>query len=225
MRKKKREDFRPEPKIGRIRKLELFPQARFSPSVSQDLPKFSAVLLAGGKSSRMGSDKALLPLAGGRLLWQRQLQLLQSLGPQRLFVSGPFREGFSAGVDFLSDERPGLGPLGGLAAALQASSSPFLVLLAVDLPAMTTAFLTGLLLQCRQEKGMVLRDKYFEPLAAVYPRAALAIARKRLAGPDLSMQGLVAELIEKGLVQTRALSPEEKPLFKNWNTPEDSAAP
>lgn len=191
--------------------------------MSQDLPGFSAVLLAGGNSSRMGSDKALLPLGDGRLLWQRQLQMLQSLGPRELFVSGPFRPGFPAGVEFLADERPGLGPLGGLAAALKASSTPLLLLLAVDLPSMTAAFLAGLLLQCRREQGLVLRDKYFEPLAAVYPRAALAVAVERRAGPDLSMQGLVAELIAKDLVRTRMLSPEEKPLFRNWNTPEDSA--
>ena len=50
---------------------------------------FAAVLLAGGRSRRMGRDKALLPLADGRLLWQRQWDVLRELGPAELFVSGP----------------------------------------------------------------------------------------------------------------------------------------
>ena len=60
---------------------------------------FAAVLLAGGRSRRMGRDKALLPLPDGRLLWERQLDvLLRELGPAKLFLSGPRRAGFPAGT-------------------------------------------------------------------------------------------------------------------------------
>ena len=85
---------------------------------------FAAVLVAGGRSRRMGRDKALLRLRDGRLLWERQLKILQSLGPGELFVSGPARDGFPADVVLLADERPDYGPLSGIVAALEAMEAP-----------------------------------------------------------------------------------------------------
>ena len=79
---------------------------------------FAAVLLAGGRSRRMGRDKALLPLPDGRRLWQRQLAVLESLHPAELFISGSAREGVPSLIPCLDDETPGLGPLGGIVAAL-----------------------------------------------------------------------------------------------------------
>ena len=73
----------------------------------------SAVLLAGGKSSRMGRDKALLEI-DGEPLWRRQLATLRALEPEQLMVSGPPRgEG-----ETVADEIEDAGPLGGVAAAL-----------------------------------------------------------------------------------------------------------
>ena len=51
----------------------------------------SAVLLAGGRSSRMGQDKAFLEIAG-QMLWRRQIETLRALSPEQLMISGPPRE-------------------------------------------------------------------------------------------------------------------------------------
>ncbi len=115
--------------------------------------RFAAVLLAGGQSRRMGRDKALLLVDGGRVLWERQLDVLRSLGPAELFISGPARPGFPYDVRLLEDERPGLGPLSGIVAALEAMTTPLLVVLAVDLPAMRADFLRGLLAGCSVNPG------------------------------------------------------------------------
>ncbi len=130
----------------------------------------------------MGRDKALLPLSDGRLLWQRQLDVLRQLGPAELFVSGPRREEFPPELVCLPDEQPGRGPLGGIASALGAMSAVQLVVLAVDLPLMTPEFLRGLLERATDGHGVVPQHResgLHEPLAAVYPSACLALAQAR----------------------------------------------
>ena len=183
----------------------------------------AAVLLAGGQSRRMGRDKALLALPGGRLLWQRQLDVLRELAPAELFLSGFARPGFPADVPLLADELPGCGPLGGIAAALAAMASPRLVVLAIDLPHMTAAFLRGLLAECGAGQGVVPRaaDGFFEPLAAVYPRTAHAEARARLGRGEYALQPFVRTLTAEGKASARRIRQEETVLFTNWNVPED----
>ena len=192
---------------------------------------FAAVLLAGGRSQRMGRDKALLRLEDGRRLWERQLAVLRELGPAELFISGPRRDGFPAEVSCLADTLPGRGPLAGIAAALRAATSPRVVVLAVDLPEMTAGFLRGLLGAQGggkdEESGIVPQtaDGFFEGLAAVYPRVGLAVAERQLEGNDRSLQTFVRELVRSGLVTARPVAVEEAGLFANWNRPEDLADP
>ena len=78
----------------------------------------SAVLLAGGKSRRMGQDKAKL-IFRGQPLWQIQLDLLRKLEPEEIFVSARTDPAWRPlGVQFVSDEAPSRGPLSGLSATL-----------------------------------------------------------------------------------------------------------
>jgi molybdopterin-guanine dinucleotide biosynthesis protein A len=181
---------------------------------------FGAVLLAGGASRRMGRDKALLPLPDGRLLWQRQLAVLEALAPAELFISGPPKDGYPAEVRRLDDAAAGLGPLGGVAAVLRAVQVPLLVVLAIDLPLMTAEFLRKLLDRCEPEQGCVPRhgaSDLYEPLAAVYPRACGALAERQMRGEDRSMQAFVRAA--GSLLQPRDISAEEELLFANWNYP------
>ena len=182
-------------------------------------PSFAAVLLAGGRSRRMGRDKALLPVPGGGLLWQRQIGILRSLGPAELFISGPARPGFPEDACLLADDRPGCGPLAGIAAALGAMRAPLLVVLAVDLPAMEADYLRGLLARCAPGMGSVPHGEFYEPLAAVYPRECLETARERLRGGSLALQGFVRAA--GSLLRPRPIAPGEKMLFVNWNEPGD----
>ncbi len=185
----------------------------------------SAVLLAGGRSSRMGRDKAEMVLPDGRPLWRRQLDdVLRPLGPAEIFLSGPPRAGLPADVCALPDAMPGLGPLAGIAAALGAAGSPLVVVLAVDLPAMTAGFFRERLLpRCEPGRGAVGvgTNGFFEPLAAVYPRAAHGLAGERLRGADRSLQGLLRDAVAAGLITPVELQPRDAAQFVNWNRPED----
>ncbi len=184
---------------------------------------FAAVLLAGGQSRRMGRDKALLPLPDGRLLWERQLGVLRELRPAELFISGSARPGFPADVPLLADEFPGRGPLGGIAAALAAMKSARLVVLALDLPKMDAPFLQGLLASSQEGSGMVPRhpgaDGFYEPLAAIYPRACAPAAREALHAGRLSLQAFVQSAGPS--LRPYLLATGQEGLFANWNRPED----
>jgi molybdenum cofactor guanylyltransferase len=180
----------------------------------------SAVLLVGGKSSRMGCDKALLEIEG-EPLWRRQLETLRGLAPEQLMLSGPRREEWSE-CEFVADEIVDAGPLAGAAAALAKCATPFLVVLAVDLPMMTTNFLQSLLALCRGGVGVVPRGAGgFEPLAAVYPASCAALAAAALGTGDFSMQSFVRTGMSGHLLMEREISVAEIPLFANLNTPAD----
>ena len=200
------------------------PFVYFVPFVdTSPLPPFTAVLLAGGKSTRMGRDKAGV-LIDGQPLWQRQLATLRAVHPHELFVSGkPDGPYAGAGVEILPDNFPGLGPLAGLEAALRRASHPLVLVLAIDLPAMTADFLSSLVRHAAASAtGCLPRaDRWFEPLAAVYPRACLPLAEACLRDADRSMQRFVRLAVEQGFMGVRELPDGERALFKNLNEPGD----
>jgi molybdopterin-guanine dinucleotide biosynthesis protein A len=183
--------------------------------------RWSAVLLAGGKSSRMGRDKTQLEVQGEPLL-THQIETLRRLSPEQLFLSGPLSD---PRCETIADELAGAGPLAGIALALRKCSSSHLVVLAIDLPMMTTVFLRSLLHLCREQKGVVpRRDQRFEPLAAVYPKSSAPLAAAALQNGDFSLQSFVQAGVSQDLLLVRKISDDEAPLFTNLNTPADLAA-
>ena len=189
----------------------------------------AAVLLAGGKSSRMGRDKSALPV-DGEPLWQRQLATLRATDPAELFISGKSDGPYAkAGVEILADEFPDCGPLGGIATALRRCKSERLLVLAVDMPAMTAGFLRTLVEESqRTGKGVVpsvaadgMRRANLEPLAAVYPRTALAVADECLRVGEFKLEGFIRKLEASRLVSVSAVAEKDFALFMNWNEPED----
>lgn len=195
----------------------------FCGRVNATPPPFSAVLLAGGKSTRMGRDKAGL-IVEGQPLWQRQWATLRATEPREVFISGPANGIFAgAGVPIVADSVPGLGPLGGLVAALRCARHPILLVLAVDMPAMTAGFLRRMVCAAAAgETGIVPRfgDSY-EPLAAVYLRSQLPIVEDALRRGNRSLQHLVRAGVAGGMIAEYPVSEEERRLFRNLNRPAD----
>lgn len=193
------------------------------PSVAASVPSFDAVLLAAGHSIRMRRDKALLPHDGG-LLWQRQLDVLDRAGAKQVFLSARTDQAWAADApgfaSVVRDATPNSGPLGGIVAGLEQSGQGQLAVLAVDLPQMTPEWFTTLLADCVPGRGAVGRNgKWFEPLAAVYPRELLPLAQAALERRELSLQKLLAAGVAEGLLKVREISTVESPWFANWNEP------
>jgi molybdopterin-guanine dinucleotide biosynthesis protein A len=184
--------------------------------------RFSAVILAGGRSTRMGLDKAFLPLRGTTLL-ERQVRLVRELGPAEIFISGRDGTDYGAfGLPVLLDRFVDLGPLAGVERALAEAHAPLLLVLAVDLPDMTADFLRGLAARCRAGSGLAPHTRLgLEPLAAFYPTSMQPIAAGLLREGRAAMTEFVRRGVETGLVDEWACPPEEEARFRNWNGPED----
>ena len=188
---------------------------------------FSAVVLAAGRSTRMGRDKALLDVAGVPL-WRRQRDLLAAAGAAEIFLSArPEQDWARSASGFaavLHDALPESGPLVGLTAALERAAHPWLAVLAIDLPAMTAAWFEQLLGECTPGVGAVgRRGELFEPLAAIYPRELKWLAWEAIARDQYALQPLLRTAVEQGLLRVRELTPAETRVFVNWNSAESGA--
>ena len=183
---------------------------------------FSAVILAGGKSSRMGRDKAWLEV-GGQSLLARQIGLMREIGAAEIFISGRTDVDYSAfGCRVLQDKIFDAGPLAGIERALDAAEFPLLLVLAVDLPEMTAKFLCALAANCSGTSGAIPRaNGNIEPLAAFYPKAAHSLAESLLRAGDNAVANFAERCIQSSLGRFIELDADETRQFANWNSPAD----
>ncbi|MEY2438959.1 MAG: molybdenum cofactor guanylyltransferase [Verrucomicrobiota bacterium] len=184
--------------------------------------KFSAVLLAGGESRRMGRDKATL-LFSGAPLWKRQIELLRQLEPAEIFISGRTDPVWRpANVDFVADVPPSRGPLSGLAASLRRIQTDHLLTMAIDMPLMTAAWLGGMCDRIEPGHGLLpMIGNRAEPLAAIYPVEVAADCDKALAGKDFSLQSVVRQLVAAGTLRIVEVPEDGQELYRNINIPAD----
>jgi molybdopterin-guanine dinucleotide biosynthesis protein A len=188
----------------------------------RNVENVTAFILAGGKSSRMGADKAFLEL-GGRTLLARALEMAGSVAQQVRAVGDKTK--FAPFGIVVDDIYPECGPLGGIHAALMSTTTDFNLMLAVDLPFMRREFLELLLSEARRTKAMVTVARvagFFQPLCAVYRKEFTEVAERSLQAGKNKIGSLFGE------VNTRVIEEEELrkagfavELFRNLNTPEE----
>ncbi|MDP8977916.1 MAG: molybdenum cofactor guanylyltransferase, partial [Actinomycetota bacterium] len=127
----------------------------------------TGLVLAGGDSTRMGRDKALLRL-GGRTLVERAVAVLADCCDPVLVASGDGRRLPGPGVEQVAD-RSGAGPLAGILGGLERSPHPLVAVVAVDMPYASAAVLRALAAQWRGEPAVVPSVAgRLEPLHAVW---------------------------------------------------------
>lgn len=178
--------------------------------------RFSGIVLAGGRSLRMGRDKALLEI-NGRSLLEHQVEKLRRLGIADVVVAG--REGPVDGARCVPDRRPGLGPLAGLHAGLMAARREHCLVLGVDTPLAPEAALAVLAeahLRSGCDATLLSHGDRCEPLIAAYRSALAALAGEVLAGEDRSLRALLRRIDWRGCPCD---GPEA--LLVNCNTPDD----
>lgn len=185
---------------------------------------FAAVLLAGGRSTRMKQDKALMHWHG-QDLWQAQLHKLQSIGASCVLLScrreQPLFPG--DGVEIMHDpEGVDEGPLGAITRCLELVQMPLLVL-AVDMPWMTAAFLREHLVPHGDSpKGTFFRGQHGdETLAGLYVPAMLPHMRQALSQKNYKLQHVIEACVHSGSAVTIQIGDHQAAFFHNVNTPMD----
>lgn len=160
---------------------------------------YSLLLLAGGKSSRMGTNKAEL-LYEGRTFVENLIEKAKYLGLQKIYLSG--YQNKLENIQVVYDIYPEIGPLGGLHAGLLAVQTPYCLVLPVDIPQIPVGLLEELLdthkkqiLDCEMEKLplVVERDGFMEPLIGVYPASMLEFIEDRIKAQRLSVFRMLKE--------------------------------
>ncbi len=182
---------------------------------------WTGVILAGGKSSRMGHDKALIEVEGLPML-ERTVELLRPHAREILVIGDPAKYA-PQHATVIPDDSPGKGPLGGLVTALYRARYVRLLVLACDLPAVNDRLLVRLKVELDRGYDAVVprHDGLIEPLAAAYHRHAIEPLEACVKNDVLKMSDALA------CVRTAFLdiAPGEKgwpaDLFRNLNTPDD----
>ncbi len=194
--------------------------------IMQPLPQIETFILAGGRSTRMGQNKALLPLAGQPLV-QHMIDLAWSIPTIVQLVGDP--QSLLAYAAVSEDHFPGQGPLAGIHAALVASVAEQVLILAVDMPFLTPDFLRFLIAQAQAQsqtsEALVTVPRLadgWQPLCAVYHKEFLPYAERALQQGRNRIDSLYSE------VSVQTISEETlhnhgfgSSLFRNLNTPED----
>jgi molybdopterin-guanine dinucleotide biosynthesis protein A len=172
----------------------------------------------------MKQDKALLQWHGQEL-WQVQLHKLQSLGAERVLLSCRCEQPLfvSDGVEIIHDPA-GVddGPLGAITRCLECVQMPLLVL-AVDMPWMTAAFLREQLSEHENpDQGWFFRGSHgAEALAGMYVPAMLPHMRQALSEKNLKLQHVIEACVHAGSALTHEMSGDQAAFFHNVNTPSD----
>jgi molybdenum cofactor guanylyltransferase len=183
---------------------------------------FTAVLLAGGRSRRMGQDKSALPWGDATLL-AHQARTLRTTGAQQFLLSGRVDQALALeGFSIVPDSESGAGPAAALADAWRLTSAEVLLALATDLPRMPAAYLRELAVGALQQQRSVVPvvGGRYEPLAAAWHRSCLV---EFVDAAGRSLQSICAALVARDLLTPRQVSDGEAQLFENVNTPEDYA--
>jgi molybdenum cofactor guanylyltransferase len=180
-------------------------------------------VLAGGHSSRMGSPKGLLEI-GGLTLVARTVRLLAPLCSSVTVVGAPERYRHLT-FAVIADERPDIGPLGGILTALGATATDWNLVVACDLPYLSPEWLRYLIGRAAHSAARVVlpeSEAGAEPLCALYHREAAAAIRASIDRGVLKVtRALEPVPIERVTpAEIRTFDPRGV-LFQNLNTPED----
>jgi molybdopterin-guanine dinucleotide biosynthesis protein A len=154
--------------------------------------KYTGVIVAGGKSSRMGSDKGLL-LYRGKPLVQYSIDLLKPFCSE-LLISTQNREYAQFGLPMIADEITDCGPMGGIYSSLKSTNADILFVLACDMPFVTPETVVKLL-SCNHEFDCLVPrvNEKLEPLCAIYSRKLFKKIEGRILAGNLALHSLILE--------------------------------
>jgi molybdenum cofactor guanylyltransferase len=183
----------------------------------------NSILLAGGMSTRFGSNKNLIKVEG-EILINKIVNVLKNVFDRVYVIVNDLNEySFLEGVELLEDIIPDKGPLGGLYTGLFYSTDEYNYLSASDMPFITEQYLKFLSRQDRDYDVLVPEYRgYIEPLAGIYSRNCLPVIRRKLEDNNLKIKGFYPEVKVKKL-ESNSISKvaDLEKLFFNINNKED----
>lgn len=184
--------------------------------------KVSGIVLAGGRSSRMGQDKTLL-LVNTVTLIEKTVQELSKVVDEIIIASNHENKYHIPGTIEIPDSFPDMGPLGGIHAGLIRANYPYSFVVAGDMPFFTADLAEYLLSKCKGYDVIAPEiNGAWEPLCAVYSRNCLKPIEKFLAADRRKVFGFYPSVrVLKVKEEELANIGTAENIFCNLNTPED----
>jgi molybdopterin-guanine dinucleotide biosynthesis protein A len=190
------------------------------------MPEMTGLIMAGGKSRRLGQDKRFLVL-NGRSCLQRVLDAYRGIFEDVLIVADTKKPFPDMGVRIVEDLIPGMATLGGLYTGLQYAQGEQVFAAAVDMPCLSPGTI-HIVLQQADQGDIVIPELagQLQPMHAVYSKACLPYIKRLLDQSCFKVQELcnIPELNVHRIPQSafQVVDPELRSFF-NINTPEDLA--
>jgi molybdenum cofactor guanylyltransferase len=180
------------------------------------------VILAGGQSRRLGTDKALLRLQGQTLL-ASTIERLRPLCQEIIVVTNSPRAHTHPSARLVGDLFPGMGSLGGIYSGLQAALTTYSVAVACDMPFLN-AGLVGYMATLAASYDVVMPrvGDSLEPLHAIYSKVCLPYMKELLERNDLKIIDFLPHVRVRYVAEDElaAWDPQQRS-FLNINTPQD----
>jgi molybdopterin-guanine dinucleotide biosynthesis protein A len=185
----------------------------------------TVAIQAGGKSSRMGTDKAFVPFRG-RPMIEIVMERVAALGAETILITNRPEAYAHLGLPMLGDVFPEQGPLGGIHAAVHYASRPHVLIVACDMPWLNRPLLEHLVSLRATADIIVPRwDQFPEPLHAIYSKACLEPIEENIRAGRLKITGFYGRVAVRFVdrEEIERFDPEGRS-FVNVNTPDELAA-
>lgn len=183
-------------------------------------PDITGIVLAGGKSSRMGSNKSLLRWKDNTLV-EQAIQVLKPLCNKVVISSNNFVYDFT-GCETWPDEIPQQAPIIGIYSCLKRSATEVNIVLSCDMPFASTELLKHLL-GCSGKGAVVvpLHDGFMEPLCGIYKRSIIPDLEQQITTNEFSLHRFIESCPHHYAEIDEKLPFYHSRLFLNINTPDD----
>lgn len=181
--------------------------------------QITAIILSGGKSKRMGSDKALLEINGTSLL-EKSIKLCNPFCND-IIISSNNLEHQNFGYSVIADEVENCGPIGGIASCLKKSNTEWNFVISVDAAFVENDFIEFLFSVIENAEAIVpVSENGKEPLIALYNTSCLPVVEEKLEAGDFKMHNLLNAINTK-FVDAQSWVDKYPKLFHNLNRPGD----
>ncbi len=174
----------------------------------------TGIVIAGGKSSRMGQNKALMNFKGKRLI-DNAISVINPLVDTVIISSNDLLPDIS--YLQIQDKYTGIGPISGLYSCLLASNSECNLIIPCDVPLVSAQFYEDLIDSIKGYDAVIPRlpDGKLEPLVAIYSKNILEIIHQQILEKNYKLINLFS------LIKVKYIDVKDTSMFKNVNRPED----
>lgn len=181
----------------------------------------TGIILAGGNSSRMGANKALLKI-GNTTVIEKIVEEMKMITDELIVVTNTFDDFQFLGLPLVADIRNGLGPLAGLEAGLMASSNECNMITACDMPFISQSLGRTLLQHLATYEAVVPRvDGGLHPLFAAYRKSCLTEIQYSLDHNQLSIRSFYDRIHLKVLDESSSKFEFDSMSLFNMNEPKE----